>query len=293
MFGITETTVHVTAQTIARAEVLGGSRSVGRPLPGWHVYVMDSRGRMVPPGVIGEIFVGGCGVAGQYLNRPDLTESRFLPDPYAPGLMYRSGDRGRLLPDGRLEHLGRLDSQVQLRGYRIELGEIRAGLLDVPGVRAAAVVPHSDPANPSAAQLDAYVVGEAEPGEVRRQVARFLPDYMVPTTVTVLPALPLTANGKVDVERLPAPAAKPLGPAAPGLTVEETVLAVWREVFGFGIEPDDDFFAVGGTSLLAIRLLAALRDAGLPELALPQLYRNRSVRRLTAVLSEATGGDLS
>jgi amino acid adenylation domain-containing protein len=290
MFGITETTVHVTAQTVTRGDALESSRSVGRPLPGWHVYVLDPAGRPVPPGVAGEIYVGGAGVADGYLNRPELTRQRFVPDPHTGGTMYRSGDRGRLLPDGRLEHLGRLDNQVQLRGFRIELDEIRARLLDAPGVAAAAIVLRTHGANAATAHLAAYVVfrGGAEPDteRVRDHLARFLPEHMVPATVTVLPALPLTSNGKVDLARLPEPVrARPFGVAtAPDGGLVERVLGAWENVFGFRIGPDDDFFALGGNSLLAVRLSAALRNAGLPAVSVRQLYRQRTAGRLAATM---------
>jgi acyl-coenzyme A synthetase/AMP-(fatty) acid ligase len=289
MYGITETTVHVTAQELTRRDLLDRSRSVGRPLPGWRVYVLDPYGRPLPPGVAGEIYVGGAGVARGYLNRPDLTAARFLPDPFASGTMYRSGDRGRFLPDGRLEHLGRLDSQVKLRGHRIELGEVRARLLDAPGVAAATVVLRPDPE-----ALHAYVVRHddgTDPDEVLRHAARFLPAYMVPATVTTLPALPLTANGKVDQARLPDPRAQgcpdPAGAAgsvAAG-SVAESVIAAWESVFGVRVLPDDDFFTLGGNSLLAVRLAAALRGRGLPPVPLAQIYLRRTVGGLTELLS--------
>ena len=285
MYGITETTVHVTALTLSRAGALAGTRSVGRPLPGWHVYVLDAYGRLAPLGVEGELYVGGYGVARGYLNRPELTAERFVADPYAPGLMYRTGDRGRLLPTGEVEHLGRLDDQVQLRGHRVEPGEVRARLLDAPGVRAAAVVPRLDAADPLGARLDAYVVGDVDSAEVRRHAERFLPDYMVPATLTVLPALPLTANGKVDTARLRPPDEHT---GADG-TGAGAVQAAWEQVFGIRVAPDDDFFALGGTSLLAVRLLDRLRAAGL-ALTVPQLYRHRTVRQLTALLATPEPG---
>ncbi|HEX8095186.1 amino acid adenylation domain-containing protein [Jatrophihabitans sp.] len=291
MFGITETTVHVSAQTLGRREALTGSRSVGHPLPGWHLSVHDPDGRPVPPGVPGEIYVGGAGVAAGYLGRPELTAQRFVEDPYASGPRYRSGDRGRLLPDGRLEHLGRLDNQVKLRGFRIELGEIRARLLDAPGVGAAAVLLRQDSGDSAAARLDGYVVlsGGGAVEQVREHLARFLPEYMVPGTLTALPALPLTANGKVDVTRLP----EPIGASAPDPTeidgddIEARLHAVWQQVFGFRVGFDDDFFALGGNSLLGVQLFAAMRSVGLPTPPLRQLYLNRTVRRLAAVLERA------
>ncbi|OKJ92540.1 amino acid adenylation protein [Streptomyces sp. CB03234] len=305
MFGITETTVHVTAQTVTRREALTGSRSVGHPLPGWHLYVLDPEGRELPPGVAGEIHVGGAGVAGHYLNRPELTAQRFVPDPHAPGPMYRSGDRGRLLPDGRLEHLGRLDNQVKLRGFRIELDEIRARLLEAPGVAAAAVVLRQKPGDAAGARLDAYVVLRGEDGgagpdgaapaacteEVRRHAARFLPEHMVPSTVTALPALPLTPNGKIDTARLPEPLAggrgTPDGADEEAGDLETRLRGVWEQVFGFRVGLDDDFFTLGGNSLLAVRLLAALREAAMPVFPLPQLYLHRTVRTLAAHLAGA------
>ncbi|MFG2586489.1 amino acid adenylation domain-containing protein [Streptomyces malaysiensis] len=211
MFGITETTVHVTAQTVRRAEVLSGSRSVGRALPGWHLYVLDRRGRILPPGAPGEIHVGGEGVALAYWKRPELSAERFVEDPYAGGRMYRSGDRGRLLPDGRLEHLGRLDSQVKVRGFRIELDEIRNVLVDDPAVISCAVVLGGEGDGDAArTRIDAYVVltnGDTggDTASIRHHAARLLPAFMVPNTVTVLDSLPLTVNGKLDARRLPPP----------------------------------------------------------------------------------------
>lgn len=305
MFGITETTVHVTAQTLGRAEALAGSRSVGRPLPGWHLSVLDPQGRPVPPGVSGEIYVGGAGVAAGYLNQPELTAQRFVEDPYSPGPRYRSGDRGRLLPDGRLEHLGRLDSQVKLRGFRIELDEIRARLLDAPGVVAAAVLLRHQPGDSATARLDGYVVlsGDGAVQQAREHAARFLPEHMVPSTLTALPALPLTPNGKLDQARLPEPIIASGAEAAldgqdldgqdldgrnlDGQDVEARLRAVWQQVFGFRVGFDDDFFALGGNSLLGVQLFAAMRAAGLPTPPLRQLYLNRTVRGLAAVLQQA------
>jgi len=295
MFGITETTVHVTAQTLGRGEALAGSRSVGRPLPGWHLSVHDPAGRPVPPGVAGEIYVGGAGVAAGYLDRPELTAHRFVADPHAPGLRYRSGDRGRLLPDGRLEHLGRLDNQVKLRGFRIELDEIRLRLLEAPGVVAAAVLLREGGGDSAAARLDGYVVltGGGSVEQVREHAARFLPEHMTPSTLTALPALPLTANGKLDQARLPEPitAAAPGSDGPPdgslgGQDLQGRLHAVWQRVFGFRVGLDDDFFTLGGNSLLGVQLFAAMRSAGLPTPPLRQLYLNRTVRSLAAALTQ-------
>ncbi|MDG9705836.1 amino acid adenylation domain-containing protein [Streptomyces sp. DH37] len=302
MYGITETTVHVTAQTVTRAEALAGSRSVGRALPGWWVRVADAGGRPLPVGVAGEIYVGGAGVASHYLNQPELTGQRFLTDPRTGERMYRSGDQGRLLPDGRLEHLGRLDSQVKLRGFRIELDEIRSVLLDDPQVTAAAVVLNrADPDDAATAQLDAFVVMDGEDtAAVRQRAARFLPAYMVPTTITALDRMPLTTNGKLDTRRLPrpAPAAAARSAAAPGHRAadpgagpgaegaggafEAALLEVWQEVLGVPVGPDDNFFDLGGNSLLAMRVGAALRRRGDFTVAMRDLYLRPTIRRLAA-----------
>ncbi|MET8229847.1 non-ribosomal peptide synthetase [Micromonospora sp. NPDC005298] len=301
MFGITETTVHVTAQTLDRGHALSASRSVGPALPGWHLYVLDAAGRPAPVGVPGEICVGGVGVAAGYLDQPELTDERFVPDPYAEGRMYRSGDLGRLRPDGALEHLGRIDSQVKVRGFRIELDEIRSVLLEDARVRAAAVVvSRDDAADAATARLHAYVVTEADPAEVRRRAATVLPDYMLPATVTVVPALPLTPNGKLDADRLPPPAQPaPVAAAVPAPPTQSaagpddlaTVLrTVWSEVLGVAVGDDDDFFELGGNSLLAVRISAAMRTRGMTPVPLRQLYRHPSIRRLVGHLDAQPAG---
>lgn len=271
MYGITETTVHVTARTLTRADALAATRSVGRAIPGWAVRVLDARGRLLPPGAAGEIAVSGDGLALHYLHRPELTAQRFVTDPDDGTRLYLSGDNGRMLHDGSLEHLGRLDSQVKLRGYRIELDEIRNVLLGHPSVVAAAVVLNRPEGDQDAARLDAYVVLDgAGPAEVRRRAVAALPEYMVPATVTQLAELPLTVNGKVDVKRLPAPGEPELAPApAPGPAVGAprggtlaAVLGVWRTVLQTDCAADDDFFDLGGNSLMALRISHALRDLG-------------------------------
>ena len=297
MFGITETTVHVTAETLTRRHALERSRSVGRPLPGWHVYVMDQERRMVPPGVAGEICVGGAGVALGYLNRLELTSERFVPDPHTGQLMYRSGDKGRLCHDGRLEHLGRLDSQVKVRGFRIELDEIRTVLLESPGVTAAAVVVHhADKDDHASARLDAYVVladGAGPVAGVRRRAACILPDHMMPATITPLQMLPLTMNGKLDVSRLPAPEAADEASAmaaSPSAVryFSHDLLAVWAGIFSKGVKPDDNFFELGGNSLYAVQLAAAMQERGWPRIPIREIYRNPTVRRLTACMGQDT-----
>ncbi|HWH00547.1 MAG TPA: non-ribosomal peptide synthetase, partial [Pilimelia sp.] len=291
----TETTVHVTAQTVTPVEVARGSRSVGRALPGWSVSVRDADGRPQPLGVPGEIWVGGAGVAEGYLGRPDLTRERFVDDPVTGERVYRSGDLGRLRPDGALDHLGRIDDQVKVRGFRIELGEIRGVLLEDAAVSAAAVVLRAGAGTAADVRLDAYVVlrpgGSTE--QLRRRVAAVLPEHMVPATFTAVESIPLTVNGKADVARLPEPRRAPAPPVAAEPTaagdagrgdapdpVLDTVLAAWRATFGPHLTPQDDFFELGGNSLLAVRLSAALRRAGLPPVPLRDLYLYPTARQL-------------
>ncbi|WP_105969119.1 non-ribosomal peptide synthetase [Streptomyces geranii] len=293
MFGITETTVHVTEQTLTRKLALAATRSVGHALPGWHLYVTDDAGRLLPPGVAGEICVGGAGVALGYLGQAELTLRRFVPDPFTGGVMYRSGDLGRLRPDGRLEHLGRIDSQVKIRGFRIELDEIRTVLLEDPDVRTAAVtVRRDDPADAATAGIHAYVVlAGGDPSTIRKRAAGILPDHMLPATITALDALPLTANGKLDTARLPAPVT-PVAPtrdAAPATDDDLTdrLLEIWTEVLGRPVGLDDDFFELGGNSLFAVRIGAALRARGLPSLRLRELYRHPTIRETARSLTSS------
>jgi len=295
MYGITETTVHVTARQLTPADAAAGTRSVGRALPGWSVSVRDSAGRVLPPGIAGEIYVGGAGLATGYLDRAELTAQRFPYDPDGTR-WYRSGDRGRLRHDGDIEHLGRLDEQVKIRGYRIELGEIRAALLADPHLVAAVVGTDGEPSDPGGVRLVAYAVlrPDADPARIRHRLTLTLPDYMVPASITVLDALPLTPNGKLDTARLPAPVATvprtadprlmPGGDPAGDGAIAGAVLRAWQSVLP-GARSDDDFFAAGGNSLLAVRLVAAIRAAGLPPVSVRELYVNRSAGALIHLLS--------
>lgn len=294
MFGITETTVHVTWQDVRRREALGASRSVGTAIPGWHLYVMDDQQRLLPPGVPGEIYVGGAGVALCYHGQEELTRARFMRDPFHGGTMYRSGDRGRLLANGNLEHLGRLDNQIKLRGFRIELDEIRRVLLGHDAIRAAAVLFNQpNPHDPASARIDAYVVCEgATSADIRAHAAKFLPEHMVPSTFTFVAKMPLTTNGKLDAKRLPpaeqpAPVAGPVADreAGPSSDMEELMRSIWEGVLGREISLDDNFFDLGGNSLLAVRIASAMRGQGLPPLPMRELYTHQTIRNLVAALA--------
>ncbi|MFD0201773.1 MULTISPECIES: non-ribosomal peptide synthetase [Saccharothrix] len=262
MYGITETTVHVTARTMTRADSPATS-PIGRPLADLDVHVLDDELR---PATDGELYVGGPGVALGYLNRPDLTATRFVPNPFGPGVLYRTGDYATRLPNGELLYRGRRDAQVQFRGHRVELGEIEAALLDQPGVAEAAVVVREQAGEQ---QLVAYVVGASVD---RDRLAERLPGYLVPSLLVRLDALPVTVNGKLDRAALPSPAPTP---ARAALTPDEQRLAdVWSQVLGVtGIGPDDSFFGLGGDSMLAVRAVAAARAAGVP-LDVARLYRS-------------------
>ncbi|GAA1391619.1 hypothetical protein GCM10009639_21690 [Kitasatospora putterlickiae] len=271
---------------------------MGRALPGWWVSVRDEHGHVLPPGPAGEIYVGGAGVADGYLGRPELTAARFLDDPVTGERVYRSGDRGRLRPDGRLDHLGRLDDQVKVRGHRIELDEIRSVLVSDPGVADAAVVfREGEAGDPAGARIDAYLVLR-DGGSVQhawRTARRMLPDHMLPAGLTEVPGIPLTLNGKPDPSRLPPPGPVPVpvtdrdGPAAdpeagpgtdPGAKDDPgtEILSVWSGLLGVDVGPDSNFFELGGNSLLVVRLLSDLRKRGLPGVTPREFYGNSTAR---------------
>ncbi|WP_432108394.1 amino acid adenylation domain-containing protein [Streptomyces sp. AA1529] len=278
MYGITETTVHVTHRVVTEADTGRGVSPIGGPLPDLAVYVLDAHGNPVPTGAVGEMYVGGAGVARGYLNRPELTAERFLDDPFRPGpgaRMYRTGDLGRLLADGSLEYYGRNDDQVKIRGHRIEPGEVSARLDEHPGVGSCAVVARED--QPGNRQLVAYLVPaddrpEADLRTELDQLARrTLPDYMLPGAYVCVPSLPLTTNGKLDRAALPAPgidayAQREETHVAPATATERTLATVWAELLGFEAErisANDNFFTLGGHSLLITVLVARLDEAGL------------------------------
>jgi len=270
MYGITETTVHVTYRPITLADVEAGRGSViGRPIPDLYIRLLDERGEPVPVGVPGEIWVGGAGVANGYLNRPELTAQRFVTDPFDPSgsaRLYRAGDLARRLPNGDLEFLGRVDAQVKIRGFRVELGEIEAALNAHPMVRQSAVITRE--ARPGDMRIIAYIV--VDPGEnltvseVRRYLRDSLPDYMVPSFMMTLQSLPMTENGKLDRGALP-DVFRPVGddvpasePPAPG--TEQLLANIWRDILRVDkINAGDNFFDLGGHSLLAIRVAVALQ----------------------------------
>jgi amino acid adenylation domain-containing protein len=285
MYGITETTVHCTWFTVTREAALAGSKSVGVAIPGWTLRVLDLKGRRVPPGVAGEIVVSGAGVTRGYLGQPELTDQRF-PLQDNGYRRYRSGDRGRLLVTGELEHHGRLDSQVKVRGHRIELGEIKAELLSDPTVLAAAVVINKR-GQAGDVHLDAYLVGpDANPAAVRERLAGLLPAYMVPSTFTTVEELPLTSNGKLDVDRLPEPMSATTATTAAATDDTGEVGQIWAQLLGNQVGPDDNLFMIGGNSLMAARIAAEIRRRRLGDISVATIYHNPTVRLLAGVLAE-------
>ncbi|WP_149561652.1 non-ribosomal peptide synthetase [Streptomyces cacaoi] len=295
MYGITETTVHVTRIPLdaGSAHRFAGRSVIGRPLPDLSVRVLDGGLRPVPEGVTGELYVAGPGLARGYLGRTGLTAGRFVADPYGPAgaRMYRSGDLVRLRADGLLEYAGRSDQQVKIRGFRIEPGEIESALHGHPGVAQAAVTVHRDRAGHR--RLVAHVVpapGPApEPRALREHVAAHLPDHMVPAAVVLLDALPLTANGKLDRAALPAPAypSAERGGTPPRTPTEKALAAIWCELLGVehvGVE--DNFFDLGGDSILSIQTATRARAAGL-ALTSRDVFLRQTVEQLAAAADTA------
>ena len=267
MYGITETTVHVTHRALSAADLEAGRASViGSPLPDLSLYLLDRHGEPVPIGVPGEICVGGAGVARGYFRRPALTAERFVPDRSGPGeRIYRSGDLARHRSDGELEYLGRADQQIKLRGFRIETGEIEAALLDHPAVRQCAVVVRDrSGGEPGDRRLVAYVVAGAA-ADLRAHLARRLPAYMVPSAFVALERLPLTAQGKLDRAGLPEPGrARPDTAEEPRTDTERALARIWSEVLQIDrVGRRDNFFELGGHSLLALQVVARARRAGI------------------------------
>ncbi|MCS7543108.1 amino acid adenylation domain-containing protein, partial [Pseudomonas aeruginosa] len=256
MYGITETTVHVTYRPVSEADLEGGLVSpIGGTIPDLSWYILDRDLNPVPRGAVGELYIGRAGLARGYLRRPGLSATRFVPNPFPGGAgerLYRTGDLARFQADGNIEYIGRIDHQVKVRGFRIELGEIEAALAGLAGVRDAVVLAHD---GVGGTQLVGYVVADsAEDAErlresLRESLKRHLPDYMVPAHLMLLERMPLTVNGKLDRQALPQPDASLSQQAyrAPGSELEQRIAAIWSEILGVErVGLDDNFFELGG-----------------------------------------------
>ncbi|NEW43749.1 non-ribosomal peptide synthetase [Nocardia cyriacigeorgica] len=303
MYGITETTVHVSFLSVDEQLVDNPASVIGRALPGLDAFVLDDRLHPAPVGVAGEIYVAGAQLSRGYLGRPGLAATRFVANPFgAPGSrMYRTGDIGRWVGFGgraNLEYAGRSDQQVQLRGFRIELGEIEAALQRCAGVGQTVALVRSD--EHSGDRLIGYVVPAADrapgtdldPVALRTEVGEFLTGYMVPDAIVVLDALPLTPNGKLDRRALPAPEfVSGAAFRAPGSPVEQAVAEVFAGLLGAAeVGLDDDFFGLGGNSLLATRAVARINEALDADLAVRELFEAPTVAELAARVEPCVGG---
>ncbi|OBH88212.1 non-ribosomal peptide synthetase [Mycobacterium sp. E2733] len=286
-YGPTETTVYATLTAPLAAG--SGPVPIGAPVSTAALFVLDEWLHPVPPGVVGELYVAGRGVGVGYVGRPGLTAARFVPCPYGgPGArMYRSGDLVRWAPDGQLRYLGRADEQVKIRGYRVELGEIQAALAELDGVEQAAVIARED--RPGDKRLVGYIVetapGTVDPVATRATLAERLPGHMVPAAIVALDALPLTVNGKLDARALPPPDYTPGHYRAPASAAEEILAGIYARVLGVErVGADDSFFDLGGDSLSAMRLIAAI-NAGLDaDLAVHKLFDAPTVAQLASSL---------
>ncbi|MGW3569212.1 amino acid adenylation domain-containing protein [Streptomyces sp. NPDC000941] len=312
MYGITETTVHVTYRPLSLEDAERSVSPIGARIPDLRTYVLDRHGRPTPIGAVGELYVGGAGVARGYVNRPELTAERFVEDAFCgdPGSrLYRTGDLARWLPDGSLEYVGRHDDQVKIRGFRIELGEIEARLAAHPAVGSCVVLARED--QPGDKRLVAYLVpneealgtGEGPEAEDRRaelvrHLRRTLPEYMVPSAFVALDRLPITGNGKLDRKALPAPGIDAYAQrayTAPSTPTERTVAAVWADLLGRDetrIGADDNFFELGGHSLLIALLIARLKEHGL-AVTVRGVFDSPTLAALAAEIDreETTGRD--
>ena len=294
MYGITETTVHVTYRPIAIADTDSQSSVIGCPIPDLKIYLLDKHLQPVPIGTMGEMYVAGAGLARGYLNRPELTQERFIVSPFdSAQKLYKTGDLGRYSPSGDIDYLGRIDNQVKIRGFRIELGEIEAVLAQHPGVRQNAVIVRED--TPGNKRLVAYLVPRPEfeltVEKLRKVLQQQLPDYMIPSSIVQLETFPLTPNGKVDRRALPLPEqlVQHEEIVAPRNELEQKLVKIWQKVLcKDAISVTANFFDLGGHSLLAVNLLTEIEQSFKTSLALETFLSAPTIEELASILSQTT-----
>jgi len=295
MYGPTETTIWSSTHGVLEA---GSSIPIGRPIANTELYILDENRQPVPIGVPGELYIGGDGVVRGYLGRPELTAERFVPDPYGgreDARMYRTGDLVRYRKGGVIEFLGRTDHQVKIRGHRIELGEIEARVHEYEGVLECVVVARED--TPGDQRLVAYVVTSetaTDDGALREHLRKDLPEHMIPSHVVALDMLPLTPNGKVDRNALPLPDAvsttSVIEYVAPTGEVEGKIAELWQDTLGLErVGMDDNFFDIGGHSLLVVRIHRSLKELLEQPVSLTDLYRFPTIRSFVDYLN--SGGE--
>ena len=298
MFGITETTVHVTFKELEEKDIQNNISIIGKPIPTLGTYVMDRNQKLVPLGVSGELCVGGEGVCRGYLNRPELTNERFLANPYKPNeRLYRSGDLGSMSNNGDMEYLGRLDHQVKVSGFRIELGEIENRLLQHGQIKEAVVLAKDDKGGDKS--LVAYIVSDGELSDIglREYLVKYLPDYMIPSHFLQIEMIPLTLHGKIDIKALPGLEIKSeidyVGPRNP---FEEKIMEIWSEVLGVEsgiIGIDANFFETRGNSIKAMILIARLYKKFNIKMPLEEIFRSPTVRGVAVFMKDLKREDFS
>ncbi|MBD2483966.1 amino acid adenylation domain-containing protein [Planktothrix sp. FACHB-1365] len=291
LYGPTESTV---CATIAQCTKGMGVLPIGRPIANTKIYILDTENQPVSVGVPGELHIGGIGLARGYLNHPDLTEQKFIPNPFSNesgSRLYKTGDLARYLPDGNIEFLGRIDNQVKIRGFRIELGEVEAAIAQHPAIRETVVIVRENATNDK--QLVAYIAPYQQPApeisDLRHFLKQQLPDYMIPSAFVVLEALPLTPNGKVDRKSLPLPDINSLIQkadfVAPETPTEKLVASIWVKVLGVEkVGINDNFFELGGHSLLATQLIAQVKENFLVEVPLSKFFEAPTVACLSSYI---------
>jgi non-ribosomal peptide synthetase component F len=299
MYGITETTVHVTYQPLSTTQTKGGEGNlIGCRIPDLRTYILDECGEPAPVGVAGEMYIGVAGVARGYLNRPELTAERFLADPFAADAgarMYKTGDLGRWQTNGTIEFVGRNDFQVKIRGFRIELGEIEARLAEHPGVQEAVVIARED--TPGDKRLAAYYKAtdtnrqRSGAAELRSHLSSKLPGYMLPAAYVQMDRMPLTANGKLDRKALPMPERDTYamrGYEAPHGEIETRLVEIWADLLKVGrVGRQDNFFELGGHSLSAMQLTARIRRTLEVELPVRSVFEAPTIAGLAVEVQKA------